>query len=361
MAPRNEIEARALEIDTECRESFSKIVNTENINFRVNYSKNSNGNMIPSTISFLAISNANLNKKVELLERVRRKFRPEKYENLKSKDGPSYAVELSNNNFANAVTFKFHLKRDGRKGDYGENPSVKFFINGKFQVTGPKSATELVGILHHTCDILSQILNFNIEVEEFSINMINTDFYVCYPDSEGIYHDDTKKKSGYEIDKRKLCNVFKSQRLHSNVPQNHQSVEVNIKRSFSNGIVTIYIFPTSKIIITGGKCGADIKNAYSIVMDILDKRFGTYFVGNRTIPNKIVETIEVNVDVTTSSDNSTIDFDMTDEEWNALPKLPPPTPLHHNCDIENLPPPSPVYKSRLDHDDILDILALGSP
>jgi TATA-box binding protein (TBP) (component of TFIID and TFIIIB) len=238
-------------------------------------------------------------------------------------------VELKDNNFSNAVTFAFHLKNvhgDHRREDYGEHPSIKFFINGIFQVTGPKSATELVWILHHTCDILTDILNFPFEVEEFSVNMINTTFYVDYPD-----------EANYAIDKRKLCGVFKSQRLHSNVPSNHQSVAVNIKRSSGNGIVTIYVFPTSKIIITGGKCGADIKNAYTTVMDIIDRKFGTFFVGRQIVPNKIVEAPEHELSLNAETFESA-----DDDEWDALPKLPPPTPMIGSDEEDvGLPPPSP--------------------
>ena len=339
MTQRSVIEARAREVDKEIHDHFQIILDSKHSNFRVNSSKNSKGLMNPSTISFLAETAADLHQKMSLLDRVRQKCRSKKFRKS-TKGGPSYSVELKDNKFSNAVTFAFHLKDvdGGRKEDYGVNPSVKFFINGKFQVTGPKSATELVGILHHTCDILSRVLNFPFEVKDFSVNMINTDFYVYYPDDGGNYDPNQKK---YDIDKRKLCNIFKSLRLHSNVPESHQSVEVNIRRSSGNGIVTIYVFPTSKIIITGGKCGADIKNAYKTVMDILDRKFGTFFVG-RQVPSTIVHIEpEIPLDDVEMRDMN----DMNDEDWDALPKLPPPTPLPHRDDTD-LPPLSPTLSLR---------------
>lgn len=153
--------------------------------------------------------------------------------------------------------------------------SVKLFKNGTIQATGCKSLRHLLMTLSSLFVKLNEpicIINFetreiivdqsyfnhkknkmlNIKnLYNFNFDLINTNF-----------------KIGYKIDRRILYNLIKDKMNVSIELSSHSGVNIKFK-SLEGNDVTILIFQSGKIIITGGKTYDQIFDVYCFIVNFL--------------------------------------------------------------------------------------------
>ena len=175
--------------------------------------------------------------------------------------------------FCNQASFKVMSKYKTN----GKPVDVKLFKNGSLTLTGCNGLDTCVEIIEILCDELSKvravldmkskkivekpfannIKNLNIEnMGNFKIRMINTNFDI-----------------GFKIDRDSLYQIM----LNENIECIYEPCVhacVNIKYYY-NGVdkVSIFVFASGKIIITGGKTKDQIYGAFNFINE---KLFGNY-------------------------------------------------------------------------------------
>ena len=184
------------------------------------------------------------------------------------------------NNFFNQITLLIAV-------DENKKINTKLFTNGSVQMTGSKNISDNLIILNKLIECLKKTYIVNgeeiklvedadkLEISNFKISMINTNF--------GI---------GKEINREELLKIIKRDDLpHVRAklkPDIHAAI--NIELSVQNYIVTILVFKTGNIIITGGKCSTHINTAYDYITKLIEDN------KSKIIKNYIEEDVE-NLDI----------------------------------------------------------------
>lgn len=160
---------------------------------------------------------------------------------------------------AAAAADTFHNQLTVRVVDEFGKKAVKVFVNGVLHITGPKSVKDSVAIAHTICTVLERIAIFDdgvgegrIVVEDMKICMINTNF-------------STGEKLRLMEVKRRLLDLGKE---CSYDPEGYPAV------SFRHESVSVFVFATGKVIITGGKSFEDVAIGYRFVTTFLDRHIG---------------------------------------------------------------------------------------
>jgi len=180
------------------------------------------------------------------------------------------------NNFFNQITLLMAI-------DENKKINTKLFTNGSVQMTGSKSISDNLIILNKLIECLKKTYIVDgeviklvedpdlLEISNFKISMINTNF--------GI---------GKEINREELLKIIKKDDL-PNVkaklkPDIHAAI--NIELSVYDYIVTILVFKTGNIIITGGKNSTHINTAYEYIIKLIEDN------KSKIIKNYIDEDVE---------------------------------------------------------------------
>lgn len=157
--------------------------------------------------------------------------------------------------------------------------NVKLFRNGSIQITGCKKITECniaidkmivrfkEQLILCSNENIKSILFVNepdkIKISDLIIDLINTNFAVCY-----------------QINKEKLLDVTKQEKIIGFIKQSHSGVNIKyelknpppqVKPNKSSKYIHIFIFQTGKIIITAAKRPEDIREAYIFIVTFLNK------------------------------------------------------------------------------------------
>ena len=176
----------------------------------------------------------------------------------------------SNKNFSNQNTIIVQSRDD-------KYLNIKLFKNGSIQMTGCKDLVDanivinkLVKKLKETLFIKKQdgnnlltevkfVENINdLNVTNFKINLINTNFGISY-----------------YINKEELFTLLTSKGILCRITTNHACV--NIKHKIINpennieSLVSIFVFQTGNIIITGAKKAEEVRNAYNFIVNFLNQ------------------------------------------------------------------------------------------
>jgi TATA-box binding protein (TBP) (component of TFIID and TFIIIB) len=184
------------------------------------------------------------------------------------------------NNFFNQITLLMAV-------DDNKKINTKLFTNGSVQMTGSKNISDNLIILNKLIECLKKTYIVDgeeiklvedtekLEISNFKISMINTNF--------GI---------GKEINREELLKIIKKDDLPyvkaKLKPDIHAAI--NIELTVQNYIVTILVFKTGNIIITGGKCSTHINTAYDYIIKLIEDN------KSKIIKNYIEEDIE-NLDI----------------------------------------------------------------
>jgi len=271
-----------MDID-DCNNSINNMdIDNDNHNFKTYINlKLLNTNIMPQNLSICTISTSgSLNCKLNL-ENI------SNYMNLYYKDiisikynkkirslDPKYIEKhkKKNKKFNNQLTLVIIISfNKNKKGSYN-CINVKLFSNGSFQMTGCKSIydaniaiNKLINRLSHNIAIFNKTYNViedkpyiklndiylnDIKVCNFKVDMINTNFNVDYKINRQNFYNYLKK---YEI----RCSYNPA--IHSCV---------NIKYKFNNKDISILVFQTGSILITGAKTIEEIEPAYNYINQI---------------------------------------------------------------------------------------------
>jgi TATA-box binding protein (TBP) (component of TFIID and TFIIIB) len=179
----------------------------------------------------------------------------------------------SDKNFHNQNTIIVKVRKE-------KYANIKLFKNGSIQMTGCKYLSdgnivinklikklyESVYVQNSTNPEMLDEIKFvkdvsKLSVNQFQIDLINSDFAMNYLN---------KKESLFELLKSYniLCRLFEK---HScvNVKYKVQNYS-NKKNAPSHTYVSIFVFQTGKIIITGAKTPEHVKNAYRFIVKFMN-------------------------------------------------------------------------------------------
>lgn len=164
------------------------------------------------------------------------------------------------NNFFNQITLLIVT-------DENKKINTKLFTNGSVQMTGSKNILDNLTILNKLIECLKTTYNIDgkeiklvenpnsLKITDFKISMINTNF--------GI---------GNKIISENMLSVIKE----NNIPNIKAKLKtdihaaLNIELLVNGSIVTILVFNTGNIIITGGKSSTHINTAYEYINKLID-------------------------------------------------------------------------------------------
>lgn len=179
---------------------------------------------------------------------------------IKKKKKKTKKIVKKVNNFFNQITLLIAVNEE-------KKINTKLFTNGSVQMTGSKSILDNLIVLNKLISCLKKIFIIDgkeinlvnnpeqLQISDFKISMINTNF--------GI---------GNEIIREELLKVIKNDNI-TNVkaklkPDIHAAV--NIVLNVLNSVVTVLVFKTGNIIITGGKNSTQINTAYNYITSIIE-------------------------------------------------------------------------------------------
>lgn len=147
--------------------------------------------------------------------------------------------------------------------------NVKLFHNGSIQISGCKELSDANIVLNKLKSKLSEIVVIdnngeimeikfinNIDlffVKDFKIDLINSNFTVRY-----------------SINKERLYNILVEENIICILANSHACVNIKYKIS-ENNYVSIFVFQTGNILITGAKNAEDIKKTYTFIVKLLNK------------------------------------------------------------------------------------------
>ena len=187
------------------------------------------------------------------------------------------------NNFFNQITLLMAV-------DENKKINTKLFTNGSVQMTGSKSISDNLIILNKLIECLKKTYIVDgeeiklvedpeqLEISDFKISMINTNF--------GI---------GKEINREELLKIIKKDDLpHVKAklkPDIHAAI--NIELLVQDYIVTILVFKTGNIIITGGKNSTHINTAYEYIIKLIEDNKSNII---KNYINEDVENLDIKLD-----------------------------------------------------------------
>jgi len=173
-------------------------------------------------------------------------------------------MKISEKTFNNQLTMKLKIAEE-------KFVSVKIFLNGSIQIAGSKSIEQINKSIECLLKILKKryfveslneeihlVESFNFAIKDFKINMINSNFYVNYKiNIENLYPLVTKRgvKARFEPLSHRCVNI-------KFVPESNKDTDKPI---------SIFVFESGSIIITGARNGNNIKAAYEFIMNVLDE------------------------------------------------------------------------------------------
>lgn len=216
--------------------------------------------------SFLSISTITLacnlqNIKLPIsMENIRNQY-PEKENSIKDLIGESATFEKTSTSFLNCVIFKYNPN-----GQKKNNKSIKIFSNGLLHITGVKSGTDAIDLSQQLGEIFKIILEQDIVMDSYKIQMINTNFSLNKPINLMALQDMLQSKNI-------ACN-YNREKYHG----------LKIK----SPSVTTLVFVTGNIIITGSKTAKDTFDAYASITSIMNDNLATLellnYVRKRKLP-----------------------------------------------------------------------------
>lgn len=178
-------------------------------------------------------------------------------------------TKANKKNFYNQITLKIQTNN--------KEVNVKLFQNGSIQLTGCKSVINFVETMIILCNILKTVVAIRED------NKINIKSYVNSP--ENVHVDKIEDfcirmiNCGFDvdflIDRDELYKFLEKKNIFSTYePCIHACV--NIKHTYVDGsVISIFVFETGAILITGARKRNHIISAYKFIIDLLYKNYNT--------------------------------------------------------------------------------------
>ena len=162
----------------------------------------------------------------------------------KGSSDPGIEWTMINTAFYNQVTLAYQ--------DVYSKKSIKIFPNGSIQVAGCTDIFDCKRIIKQLSLLLKTIINLDHDIpsDRFEIKLINTNFSL-----------------NYHVNLYEVINVFSEQDMFniSYNPERYSAVIIKFKPASDMKQITVSIFSTGKIIITGAQTLKEIVFAYNII------------------------------------------------------------------------------------------------
>lgn len=153
--------------------------------------------------------------------------------------------ESSGSVFFNQVTLRHGTK------------SIKLFNNGSMHITGCTSPTEFIEVSSAVCALMEYTAGIEgedgpVSVQDFDIQMINMNF-----------------GAGRTLYLQALRDTCVSQGLSASYdPDTYPGL--NVKLPIGERRVTVLLFKSGRVIVTGAKTAAELEEAHARITDVLD-------------------------------------------------------------------------------------------
>jgi len=161
-------------------------------------------------------------------------------------------------NFFNQVTLNY--------ADISKK-SIKIFSNGKLQITGISSNVESEYVVNNVVGWINETLNVNIKAIKTYIGMINSNFSL-----------------GRCIDLIKLNLILNNDMNVVSIYNPESYPAINMKYHIDDTRVSVFIFGTGNVVITGGKCIDHIHKTYLFIIEVLSKNNHVFKSINKRVP-----------------------------------------------------------------------------
>lgn len=131
--------------------------------------------------------------------------------------------------------------------------SIKIFSNGKLQITGISSQLESEYVINNVVDWINKTLDIQVQPKSIYIGMINSNFSI--------------HRCINLISLNRILNTFADVISVYN-PESYPAI--NMKYFIDECRISIFIFGTGNIVITGAKCISHISTTYDFIVNILN-------------------------------------------------------------------------------------------
>jgi TATA-box binding protein (TBP) (component of TFIID and TFIIIB) len=153
--------------------------------------------------------------------------------------------------FYNSVTFNIN------------NLAIKIFSNGNIHITGRSDIDNSINLVEK----LLKELNIEAFVIDFDIQLINTNYKINHNIKLNILNEEINKLQD---------NVFSSYDL-----ERHMSVKIKLKIEDRN--ISIMVFYTGSILISGIKKPSELLKSFNFINDFLNKNYDKLYYKNENI------------------------------------------------------------------------------
>ena len=194
-----------------------------------------------STISSVALLNADNISLATILRKI------SKFDSI---------IECNGMKFSNSVILKFK-----QSSKLSKNITIKLFSNGKLHITGPVTAIDSLDAVDKICTILDDIFEKKkntFKLCDFRVQMVNSNFNI-------------ERKPFFT--KAEIHKLLRDHDLEAWIPEEHPAVRLKLKIEERNNLrdkVTVLIFESGAIIITGLKSGDELLFSFKKILDIIN-------------------------------------------------------------------------------------------
>lgn len=185
------------------------------------------------------------------LERMRIVFR--KMKTIPMKKGGVWRRFYSS--FYNQITIGYEDALSVKK--------VKIFPNGSLQIAGCRDPYDCKRFIHQLQLILKLIYKVTVPFDSFKVVMINSNFSVNYIINQNAIFSCFNKRKGFIV---------------SFDPDRYSAVKMKFKPVASGKQVTVSIFSSGSVIITGAQTLQEVFEAYKTILDQIHACFDTICV-----------------------------------------------------------------------------------
>lgn len=180
------------------------------------------------------------------LDRMKLVFRKMKY--IKIKNGGCWRRFYST--FYNQITIGYEDSLSVKK--------VKIFPNGSLQIAGCRDPYDCQRFINQLQLILKLIYNVDVPESSFKIVMINSNFSLNHVVNQNVIFSIFRSKPGFAV---------------SFDPDRYSAVKMKFIPVSNGKQVTISIFSSGSIIITGAQTLQEVLGAYKTIVDTISAQF----------------------------------------------------------------------------------------
>lgn len=157
-----------------------------------------------------------------------------------------------NKSFYNSVTFRYKQPCTNKKR------AIKVFSNGSLHMTGFRTLDECFQGAENMVSLINTCMSDTetVHITDFSVQLINT----CL-------------KVSHQLNMEKVVEVFKTQTLHKVLydVERHPGLQLKVLCQSTQRTVTVIIFRTGSVLITGVHSPSELLESYKTVTAILEQ------------------------------------------------------------------------------------------